>query len=69
MYDLSVVALGGRWVLHDDEVGELGAFETQAEALAAAREYAFVTEEPRAVLICDDMGEWEEALVDPPPLH
>ena len=69
MYDLTVVACGGRWVLQDDACGELGRFDSRAEALAAARHYARVTEEPRVVLICDDAGEWDEALVEPTAFH
>lgn len=69
MWDLTVVALGGHWVLQDDECGELGRFETQAEALAAAGEFARVDAEPRVVLICDDVGEWDEALVEPAAWH
>lgn len=69
MFDLSLVAQGGRWLLVDDEEGELGAFDTQAEALAAARDYARVDYEPRYVLIHEEEGDWEEAVVEPPPLH
>jgi hypothetical protein len=69
MFDLSVVALGGRWVLQDDDGGELGRYDSQAEALAAAGDFARVDEEVRVVLVCDDHGEWDEALVEPPPLH
>lgn len=69
MYDLTVVAHGDCWVLEDDEAGELGRFESRADALAAARDYARVAEEPRVVLICDDVGEWDEALVEPEALH
>lgn len=69
MFDLTVMALGGRWVLQDDEGGELGRYDSRAEALAAARDFARVDEEPRVVLVCDDLGEWDEAVVEPPPLH
>ncbi|WP_041373570.1 hypothetical protein [Phenylobacterium zucineum] len=69
MFDLSVVAHGGCWILQDDDGGELGRFDSRAEALAAAGDYARVTEEPRVVLVCDDLGEWDEAVVEPPPLH
>jgi hypothetical protein len=69
MFDLSVVAQGGRWILVDDEQGELGAFATQAEALAAAEDYARVDAEPRYVLIQEQAGDWDEALIEPPPLH
>ena len=69
MFDLTVVACGGRWVLQDDEAGELGRFDSRAEALAAARDYARVAEEPRVVLICDDAGEWDETVVEPTAWH
>lgn len=69
MSDLTVVACGPQWVLQDDEGGELGRFGSRAEALAAARDHARVAEEPRVVLICDDSGEWDEALVEPTVWH
>ena len=69
MLDLTVTARGGRWVLEDDEGAELGRFSTRAEALAAAGDYVRVADEPRVVLICDDAGEWDEAIVEPDPVH
>lgn len=69
MTDLTVVARRGRWMLVDEENAELGAFTSQAEALAAAGDYARVDFEPRHVLIQDDAGEWDEEIVEPPPLH
>ena len=69
MFELSVVAVGGHWLLQDDEGGELGRYGTRAEALAAAGDYARVTEEPRVVLICDDSGEWDEAVIEPTAWH
>ena len=68
MSDLSLVAVGSRWVLQDDE-GDLGWFASQAQALAAAGHVARVCAEPRVVLICDAAGEWDEALVEPDSLH
>ena len=69
MFDLTVVAKGGRWVLVDDEAGELGAFHSRAEALRAAGAYsAGPGDEPRYILIQEE-GEWEEALVEIPFLH
>ncbi len=69
MFDLTVVAKGGRWVLVDDEAGELGAFASQAEALRAACAYeSFPGDDYRYVLIQDE-GEWEEALLEIPRLH
>ncbi|WP_374471304.1 hypothetical protein [Phenylobacterium sp.] len=69
MFDLTVVARRGRWVLTDDEEGELGDFATQAEALEAAGAYAHVDDEPRHVLIQEIPGEWDEAVVEPPTLQ
>jgi hypothetical protein len=70
MFDLTVVAKGGRWLLVDEEVGELGAFASQADALRAASSYeGFPGADYRYVLIRDDAGEWEEALVEIPRLH
>jgi hypothetical protein len=68
MFDLTVVASGGRWVLTDDEEGELGSFATQAEALEAVGAYA-IGDEPRHVLIQEVPGEWDEAVVAPPMLQ
>lgn len=69
MFDLTVVAQGGRWLLLDDEGGEVGAFPSQAEALTAAGDYACeVVLELRHVLI-QDSGEWDEAVVAPRSLH
>ena len=70
VFELTVVAAAGRWLLIDDDEGEVGDFASQAEALAAAREYqTYVDDEPRHVLIQDHAGEWDEAVVDPPPLQ
>jgi hypothetical protein len=69
MFDLTVVAKGGRWVLVDDEAGELGDFASRADALRAAGDYeAAIGDEARHVLI-QEAGEWEEAVVEPPRLH
>lgn len=70
MFDLTVVARAGRWVLVDDEAGELGAFASRADALRAAVAYEPVPhEERRYILIQEETGEWEEALVELPRLH
>jgi hypothetical protein len=69
MFDLSVVAAGGQWLLVDESEGELGAYETREEALRAAGAYAVLDREPRHVLIQDDIGEWEEELVEPPRVN
>lgn len=65
MFDLSVVAVDGRWLLVDEAEGELGEFASRAEALSAAGEFAVLDQEPRHVLILDDGGEWDEALIEP----
>lgn len=65
MLDLTLVAKGGRWLLVDDEEGELGAFGSRAEALRAAGAYeADIVGEIRYVLIQEAAGEWEEAFVE-----
>ncbi|WP_334164899.1 hypothetical protein [Phenylobacterium sp.] len=69
MFDLMVVAHGGRWLLMDDEEGELGSYATRAEALEAAGAFASVDAEPRHVLIQETPGEWDETVVDPPTCH
>ena len=69
MFDLSVVAVDGRWVLVDEAEGLLGDFDTQAEALQAAGDFAVADQEMRHVLILDDGGEWDEAVVPPTSLH
>jgi hypothetical protein len=69
MFDLSVVAAGGRWLLVDEAEGEIGAFLTREEALEAAGACAVLDREPRHVLIQDDIGEWFEEVVEPPRLH
>lgn len=69
MFDLSVVAFDGRWLLVDEAEGALGEFATKAEALKAAGDFAVLDREPRHVLIQDDVGEWDETVVQPPVLH
>ncbi|MFL5294894.1 MAG: hypothetical protein ACJ798_00800 [Phenylobacterium sp.] len=69
MFDLSVVAAGGRWLLVDEAQGEIGAYDSREAALSAAGEYAVLDQEPRHVLIQDDVGEWDETVVGPPLLN
>ncbi len=69
MFDLTVVAFDGRWILVDEVEGELGEFATKDEALKAASDFAVLDQEPRHVLIQDDAGEWDETVVVPPRLH
>jgi hypothetical protein len=69
MFDLSVVAFDGRWILLDEAEGELGEFATKDEALTAAGAFAVLDQEPRHVLIQDDVGDWEETVVEPPRMH
>ena len=70
MFGLTVVAKRGLWVLEEDDRGEVGAFGSRAEALQAAGDYeARVGEEVRHVLIQEEAGEWEEALVETPQLN
>ena len=56
-------------MLVDQDDAELGAYGSKAEALEAAGDYARVDQEPRHVLIQDDVGDWDEAFVEPPPLN
>ena len=69
MFDLSVVAIDGIWVLVDETEGELGAYDSKAAALKAAGDFAIADQEPRHVLIQDDVGDWEETVVAPPSVH
>ena len=70
MFDLTLVAKGGRWLLVDDEAGEVGAFHSQADALRAAGTYdMYPGEETRHVLIQQDDGEWDEAVVELVRVH
>ena len=69
MFDLSVVAAGGRWILLDESQGEIGAYESREEALMAAGACAVLDQEPRHVLIQDGCGEWDEAIIEPPRLN
>jgi hypothetical protein len=69
MFDLSVVAAGGRWILLDESQGEIGAYGSREEALMAAGACAVLDQEPRHVLIQEDCGEWHETIVEPPRLH
>jgi hypothetical protein len=67
MFDLTVVAKGGRWVLVDDEAGELGAYASRKDALDAASAYEWCPyDEQRYVLIQEETGEWDEALLEAP---
>jgi hypothetical protein len=68
MFDLSVVASEGRWLLLDEAEGQLGDYDTKAEALKAVGDFAVADREPRHVLILDG-GEWDEALVEPSQLN
>lgn len=69
MLDLCVVAApDGRWLLMDEVEGELGTYDSRADALRAASDFAVIDREPRHVLICDD-GEWDETVVAPTALH
>jgi len=69
MFDLSVVAAGGRWILMDEGQGEIGAYASREEALSAAGACAVLDQEPRHVLILEDCGEWGETIVEAPRLH
>ncbi len=69
MFDLTVIAKRGRWVLVDDEAGELGAFATRAEALRAASFYDAPPGEEHCYVLIHEDGEWEEAVLEAPRQH
>lgn len=69
MTELTLVARQGLWMLVDEDDAELGAYGSKAEALEAAGDCARVDQEPRHVLIQDSLGDWDEEVVEPPPLH
>lgn len=69
MFDFTVRARSGHWILQDAEAGELGAYETRDEALAAAGDWMRLIEQSWPVLICDEDGEWRQTLVEPTRFH
>ena len=70
MFDLTVVSRRGRWVLVDELAGELGEFASRADALDAAGAHEWCPyDEIRYVLIQEESGEWDEALVEAPRMH
>lgn len=69
MFDFTVRATRDAWVLQDDQCGELGAYETRDEALAAAGDWMRLIERPWPVLVCEADGEWRETIVPPTTVH
>jgi len=69
MFDFTVCAKRNTWLLQDDQAGELGAYPTRGEALAAAGEWMRLIEQPWPVLVCDADGEWHETIVQPTAVH
>jgi hypothetical protein len=69
MFDFTVRERRGAWLLEDADCGDLGAYATRDEALAAAGDWMRLIEQPWPVLICDADGEWRETLVEPTRLH
>lgn len=69
MFDFTVCAKRNAWLLEDDQLGELGAYATRDDALAAASEWVRLIEQPRSVLVCDADGEWREQVVQPTAVH
>jgi hypothetical protein len=69
MFDFTVRDRGGCWVLQDAECGDLGEYESRDEALAAAGEWVRLIEGPWPVLVCDQEGEWDVAMVEPSSFH
>lgn len=69
MFDFTVRARSGHWVLQDAESGDLGAYDTRDEALAAAGDWMRLIDMPWPVLVCDADGEWDQTLVEPTRPH
>jgi hypothetical protein len=69
MFDFTVIPKRDAWLLEDDQAGELGAYSTRDEALAAAGEWMRLIERPWPVLIQDADGEWREEIVAPTIVH
>jgi hypothetical protein len=69
MFDFTVRDRGGRWVLQDVECGDLGEYESRDEALAAAGDWVRLIDTPWPVLVCDNDGEWDVAVVEPTQVH
>ena len=69
MFDFTICPARGAWVLQDDQCGELGAYGTRDEALAAAGEWMRLSERPWPVLVRDADGEWREEVVAPTAIH
>jgi len=69
MFDFTVCPKRGAWLLQDDQAGNLGAYATRDEALAAAAEWMRLIERPWPVLICDADGEWRDQTVPPTAVH
>lgn len=69
MFDFTVRARSGIWVLQDADCGDLGAFESRDEALAAAGDWVRLIDTPWPVLVCDADGEWHEMVVEPTAFH
>jgi hypothetical protein len=69
MFDLTVIIKRGRWVLVDDEAGELGVFASQAEALRAASAYEALPGDEHCHILIHEDGEWEEWVLEAPRLH
>lgn len=69
MFDLSVMAAGGRWLLLDEAQGQIGAYDSREAALSAVGVCAVLDQDPRHVLIQDDAGDWDETVVEPRRPH
>ena len=69
MFDFTVCAGRGAWRLQDGPAGELGAYPTCGEALAAAAEWMPLIERPWPLLVCEADGEWPKTIVQPTAVH
>ncbi len=69
MFDFTVRETRGAWRLQDADCGDLGAYDSRDEALAAAGEWMRLIEQPWPVLVCDADGDWHEIIVEPTRIH
>lgn len=63
---LAVLHREAEWVLLDEATAQLGRFDSEGEALEAARSRVCEADAPHYVLIKDADGSWRETLLAPP---
>jgi len=69
MCELSILSVGGQWVLLDSDDAELGQYCSMAAALSAARSFLGTGPACASVLVGDHDGEWCEEHIEPPARH